>query len=199
MYDWAGLLADMSWVDYVILLVLIYFAFKGFMNGFSRELVAIGSWLLAFLVGAYAAPLWAEKLSSSITQPHIRWFLGFFATFVFILFIGKVVGNSTSVALRSIGLGSLNRLLGGAFGMAKGALITAIAFVLIGGMHEEIPEWWSNSLFLSDSSILTHWIDSFIPHDQIHVLEDKMQTTLADSYHAVVSDDSEEEGDADNI
>ena len=153
MYDWAGIVADMSWVDYIISLVLIYFAFKGFMNGFSRELVAIASWLLAFLVGAYAAPLWAEKLSASITQPHIRWFFGFFATFIFILFIGKVVGNSTSVALRSIGLGSVNRLLGAAFGMAKGALITSIVFVLIGGMHAEPPEWWTASLFLSDSTI----------------------------------------------
>jgi membrane protein required for colicin V production len=62
-----------------------------------------------------------------------------------VLIVGTVIGLVLARAVRAIGLGFLDRLLGGLLGIARGVLIV-IVFVLIAGVTT-VPrqDWWQNA------------------------------------------------------
>lgn len=164
MLDWSNILQQLIWIDYLIIVVLGYCIVKGFFNGLVKEVVGLLSWLLAFLVGAYAAPAVSGSLGF-IESPSMRWVVGFMLCFALVLIVGKLVVNSSAVALRSIGLSSTNKILGGGFGFLKGFLIMSIIFSLVGVGKSTDDAKWKDSFFLSGTGPLTTWLLSFIPQN----------------------------------
>jgi membrane protein required for colicin V production len=66
---------------------------------------------------------------------------------VVVLIVGALTGALLRGAVRAIGLGFLDRLLGGVFGLLRGMLVVLV-FVLLAGITT-LPQrdWWQNSLF----------------------------------------------------
>lgn len=114
----------------------------GFWRGVVSEVLALVAWVAGFL----AARAWAESaggfFADWLAEPALRHAAGFVAVMVGVLALFALGRWVLKMLLKAVGLGPVDRLLGGVFGVARGALIV-LAAVLVAGMTP-LPKavWW---------------------------------------------------------
>ena len=136
----------MTWFDYAALALLVASILWGVWRGLVRELISVAAWVLAFLAAnLFAGPL-GEELPQALPTPEIRMLVAFIAVFVATLAVCTLFGLLLSRLARVAGLGGLDRVLGGVFGLAR-ALLVLLAFALLAGLTA-LPRQpvWRNSV-----------------------------------------------------
>lgn len=136
----------MTWLDYAVLGVLGVSIGWGVWRGLVREIVSLLGWLVAFLSASlFSGPL-SELLPASIPTAEMRTVAAFVAIFIAALMVTTLLGIVLSHLVKAVGLGSLDRTLGGLFGIARAALVI-LAFALIAGLTGAPRQsWWLSSL-----------------------------------------------------
>ncbi|PPB81783.1 membrane protein required for colicin V production [Albidovulum inexpectatum] len=124
-------------VDAVVAVVILVSAILAYGRGFVREVLAIAGWVIAAIVAYTFAPQ-AEPLVSQI--PVLDKFLGdscelsmvaaFAGVFALALIVMAIFTPLFSSAVRNSALSGLDQALGFLFGVARGMLLVAIAFVV---------------------------------------------------------------------
>ncbi len=114
--------------DYFILSVAILSVVMGLLRGFVRTVFGLAAWLVA----AVAALLFSPPLVAAL---QVTWPLPFsmFLVFLVVFLATRILGGLIARALAWIGLGSIDRLLGGLLGVLRAALIVVVA-ALAGSM-----------------------------------------------------------------
>lgn len=124
----------MTLLDFIIAIPILYFSYRGFVNGIIKEVLSIiGIILAVFLTFEYMDE------TSAVVRP----FFNDEATVIpfiagTILFVGTVVAVEliaylTKKFLEAVKLNFINRLSGGAFGFLKsGILVSAVLLILAG-------------------------------------------------------------------
>jgi len=136
----------MTWLDYAALTILVASVLWGIWRGLVREVIAIASWVLAFLgANLFAGPL-GDALPKALPTPEIRVAVAFVVVFIAILAVCALVSRMLSKLVHVAGLGELDRSLGGVFGVAR-ALLILLAFALVAGLTA-LPRQpvWRNSI-----------------------------------------------------
>ena len=136
----------MTWLDYMILMLLVASVLWGIWRGLVREVISVAAWVLAFLgANLFSAPL-GEMLPEALPTPEIRVLVAFILVFIAILAVCTLLGRMLSKLVKVAGLGELDRSLGGVFGLAR-ALLIALAIAVIAGLTA-LPRQpaWRNSL-----------------------------------------------------
>ena len=122
----------MEIIDLIILIPLIYGAWKGFKKGFIMELFTI----LALLVGLYAAFHFSDKITEMIVGkthekpgylPAISFLLLFLAVGAMVYFGGKALEQVLKIAQLSF----LNKGIGALIGILKWGYLIGCIFVFI--------------------------------------------------------------------
>jgi len=113
-----------NWLDIVLVVVLAFSTLQSLRKGFSREIVGLAASLAALVLG-----MWFYGMAGSFIAPYVSSartanLLGFVLVVVAVLLLGSLVGWIVSRFLRTIGLSFFDRLLGAAFGLLRGLLIT---------------------------------------------------------------------------
>jgi membrane protein required for colicin V production len=132
----------MTAFDYVVIAVVIGSVIVALMRGLVAEMLSLGTWLLAFWCAKEFAPLVADKLPGGLGGEGMRLVMGFVLLF-FLVWLACALGRVVLTGLLdSVGLGGVNRLLGGVFGFARGLLLVTI-LVLLGGLSDlpKKPMW----------------------------------------------------------
>ncbi len=136
----------MTWLDYAVIGVIVASVGWGIWRGLVREIMSLAGWVIAFLAAnLFAAPL-AEALPRAISRPEWRTFVAFILIFLVVLVITTLGAVWLSKLVHSVGLGSLDRVLGALFGLLRGLLVVlafAIAAGLTGFPHRPI---WKESV-----------------------------------------------------
>jgi membrane protein required for colicin V production len=152
----------MTWLDYAVIGVLAISTAWGVWRGLVREVMSLAGWVIAFLAAnLFAGPL-AEALPQSISQPELRVLVAFVVIFVVTLTITTIAALLLARILKAVGLGSLDRTLGGLFGVARG-LIILLAFALLAGLTSFPlnPIWkesWSGPALGRSALALKPWL-----------------------------------------
>lgn len=124
----------MNLLDFLILLPIAYFCYRGFVNGIIKEVLSIvGIVLAVFLtfqymdpVGKLISPLFEDKASFIPFASGLIIFITTVAAVQLVAFLSKKF-------LETIKLNFINRLSGAAFGFLKsGIVISAILLILAG-------------------------------------------------------------------
>jgi membrane protein required for colicin V production len=123
----------MTWLDYAVFGVLVLSIGWGIWRGFAREVISLTGWVIAFLVANLLSGPLGERLPESLGQPELRVLIAFVAVFVVMLAVTTIIAQLLSKFLKSVGLGGLDRTLGGVFGLARGLLIM-VGFALLAGL-----------------------------------------------------------------
>jgi len=133
----------MNWIDFVIIILLVFGLARGFIDGFIKELAS----LLALILGIWGA----IKFSSFTAERLYDYFdmtsqytgiIAFLITFVIIVILVHFVGVIVDMFLDKISLGVLNSLLGLLFGLFKTALILSVIFTVLNAIdakHRFLP------------------------------------------------------------
>lgn len=136
----------MSLLDVIVLLVLILTVVRGLMRGLVDTLFSLAAWILAFVSGKWGALLVAPLLPIGIENPAIRYFAGFAAIFLLVLIGVLLLGHALATLVRAVGLGSADKALGGALGLAKG-LVILVGLTLAAGLTS-LPrtDFWKQAM-----------------------------------------------------
>jgi membrane protein required for colicin V production len=135
----------MNWLDGAVLGVLGVSIAWGLWRGLVREILSLLGWVIAFLAAAlFAGPL-AEHLPQSIPTPELRAIAAFLGIFIASLIVTTLLGVLLSRLVKAVGLGGLDRSLGGLFGVARGVLVIVALTLLAGLTTAPRQAWWRQS------------------------------------------------------
>ena len=146
----------MNGFDLAVIAVVALSALFAFARGIVREMLALATWVLGFVLAiAYSGSL-SGLFSWVNIAPVGQQALAFVLILVLTMIAGAIVARSLSGVIRAIGLGFMDRLLGAIFGVARGIIVVVI-FALIAGVTT-LPkqDWWQNSTFgppLADAAL----------------------------------------------
>lgn len=122
----------MNWVDWVILAVAAVSVFAGFMDGLVKTILSLASVFVAF-IGASRFALPMGTFLENYMSPKIAHPAGFAVVFFLVLVAFALVGFLIRKALEKLSLSWLDRVLGGAGGLARAAIILGVVAVLVDG------------------------------------------------------------------
>jgi membrane protein required for colicin V production len=123
----------MTWLDYLVLAGLVISIAWGAWRGLVREVISVAAWVLAFLGANYFGSPLAEVMPESVPTPELRILLAFVAVFIVILAVCTLAGQFLRKLVKVAGLGELDHVLGGMFGVAR-ALVILLAFAILAGL-----------------------------------------------------------------
>lgn len=120
----------MNILDVVFLIIIILSVFFGILKGFVRELFSLAFFVLAVVLSFLYYFEAGNFFLSYIKKRDIANFVGFLVIFVVVLIVGSVVTYFMKKVFVVGPLKSIDRILGGVFGLIRGILVSAI--ILLG-------------------------------------------------------------------
>lgn len=121
-------MADLTWIDVVVMVVIAASALLSLLRGLIQEVASLAIWVLALVGASRLAYLVAEQLPEWASPP-VQQTVGFVAILVVILLLGKLVTKALKELVSAAGIGTVDRVLGAAFGLARGGLIVVVLAV----------------------------------------------------------------------
>jgi membrane protein required for colicin V production len=134
----------MTIFDYVVLAIIGFSVFFSIMRGMVREVLSLAGWVLAFFVAKTYTLELAPLLPKAIPTETLQYLAAFVILFLATLLISALLSIALSQIFKTVGLGWLDSVLGGFFGILRGILIVGI-LVFLGGLTElpKEPAWRS--------------------------------------------------------
>jgi membrane protein required for colicin V production len=129
----------MNYIDIVLGILLVLAAINGFQKGFIAEVASIA----ALVLGIWGA-IKFSYITSEFLIENFKWqtdymnIISFAITFVVIVVLVHIVGNTVSKLLSAAMLGFVNKLAGLVFGILKSALILSIILVVFDKIDEDV-------------------------------------------------------------
>lgn len=155
----------MIWIDWVILAVIALSAVISVVRGFFREAISLTGWILAIWLGLAFSGDIAALLSSLISAPSVRIVMAFSMVLVFVLMLTALAIYLSTLMVKKSGLTGADRVLGVAFGVARGAVIVGILVLLAGLTALPRDPWWRESAFVPYFERLAVHIRDMLPSD----------------------------------
>ncbi len=157
----------MTWVDAAILGVVVLSGVLAFFRGFVREVLGVGAWLGAAVLAVWAAPSVRPHFTRLLRDhPGMDILAAYAVVFVVSLIVLLLLSQAVSRVVRRSALGGLDRSLGLLFGLARGAAIVAVAYIIGGWLAGEPSSWPSpvrRALALGPTYQAAAWIAARLP------------------------------------
>jgi membrane protein required for colicin V production len=145
--------------DGAVLLVLLISGVLAFARGFVHEVLAVGAWIGAIAATVYGLPYarpFALRLVGNEPIPVVGTAVGNetiadvaagAAIFLVMLILLSLITSAISSRVRGSQLSALDRSLGLAFGLARGAVLLSILYAVVEWMvpAAEQPDWLRNA------------------------------------------------------
>lgn len=154
----------MTWVDHVVLAALGVSVVLGVWRGFVREVLALIGWVVAAVLAITFSAQLADIFPHGFATPLVRQLLAALLVFVFVLVVAGLCGLFLAKLLRAVGLGALDRALGGMFGFVRGALIVLVGVLLVG--LTELPHQadWQQARLRGPLETAAIAVRPYLPH-----------------------------------
>ncbi len=113
----------MNWLDFLLVLILLFSTLSAARRGFSREVIGIGAAVIGLIGGIWFYGLAGSFLLPYVSAPQVANFIGFFLVFAGCVILGAVVSAILRRFVKTVGLSWFDRFLGALFGLVRGALV----------------------------------------------------------------------------
>jgi len=134
--NWAAL----NWLDAVFCVALALPLVLGFWRGLVGQIVPILALVVGFAVASRFHPLIAGRLGGVIESDRMANVIAFGALFLLVAVLLGLVGRLLDKLVEAAHLSSLNRTMGGAFGLVKGGIFVLImAYAIVMFAPEDHP------------------------------------------------------------
>ena len=132
-----------SYLDLGVIGVVLVSAILSLMRGFTREVLAIGSWVAAAAAAYYLHPHVMPYLAPYIHKPIVLQAVAAAIVFFVTLIIVSLFTVRVSDAILDSKIGALDRSLGFVFGAVRGFLLAVVAFAIFNWLAGEKaqPDW----------------------------------------------------------
>ena len=157
-----------SIVDLGIIVILLISAALAFFRGAVREVLAVAGWAAAAAAAYYGFDYVKPFIAPYIGIPLLTDALTGIGIFVASLVVISLINGAISRRIKTSRLESLDRSLGFLFGLARGALVVCIAYLVMVVFvpPEEQPQSVSDARALPLVEIGAVWLVDAVPSDQ---------------------------------
>ena len=157
----------MTWVDLVVLAVLLLSALLAFSRGLVREVLSLAAWVGAIFIAIWALPRMRPQVQQWFGESPWVDPVAFAIVFIVSLIVLAIIARLLSGLVRASPIGGLDRTLGLVFGLARGAALVVLAYI-IGQMVVQVDRW--PDVVLKSQSIWpvyqgAKWVVERIPAD----------------------------------
>jgi membrane protein required for colicin V production len=136
----------MTPVDYLLVAIVGISLLFGAIRGFLRESVALLGWLVGLWLAWHHAdevmPFLGGALAGTELQVWVARLIILLAVIVVAWLIGSLLGYLVQRSGLTLGL---DRILGGVFGLVRGAVIVGFAIMLADAAEMQDEPWWQES------------------------------------------------------
>lgn len=160
------MISGFNWFDAVLLLMLLSSAIAGLRTGFARVVVGLIASVFGFLAAFWCYRMVAVNIQPWVSRPALADALGFFLVFIGVLILGSLTGALLSKILKWVGLSWFNHLMGGAAGLARGALVIAVMVsAIVAFSPSPPPAFLGNSRLLPYALEVSSWLAATAPRE----------------------------------
>lgn len=136
----------MTIFDFVVLIIVVVSVLLSIFRGIVRESLSLAGWVVAYMVAKIFAKDFVTVLPPDITDESLRMVISYSAVFLAVLIVMSMTTMLTSTLIRTVGLGSVDRLLGALFGFARGLLVVLLLVLSAGLTTLPQEPFWRKAL-----------------------------------------------------
>ena len=133
------------WIDYLLLGIMVLSGVVGLFRGFVKEALSLGVWVAAIWCAWKFAGMAADQMTGWVADPVLRLWTARAVVLVAVLITGGLLTALLSFLLDRTGLTGTDRLLGGIFGLGRGAVLVAIVVIALQFTDFDQSPWWAES------------------------------------------------------
>lgn len=153
----------MNWVDYAILTVIAISILIGLFRGFTREALSLTGWILAVWVTLTFADELERLLRPFIESKSGRLVVAIALLFLATILVAALVNHLATELVKKAGLSGTDRVIGLAFGFARGCAIVVVLVLLSGLTPMPQDGWWRQSYLLHYFEDMAMWLRGYLP------------------------------------
>jgi len=164
------IIASLNEVDAIILVIAGLSCLFGIWRGLVKEVLSLVTWIAALTLARLYSGVLADLMTNLINNESARYVAAFAVVFVLVMMIGTLVNHLISKLLTVTGLKLVDRLLGGAFGVVRGAVIVVVIMFISGAFVNETPQWQESQLIPYGLSLI-EWTQLYIDIEDVNSVE----------------------------
>jgi membrane protein required for colicin V production len=153
--------------DWAILVVLGLSILLSLWRGFVREAASLAGWIAAFIVANMFVGQMASVLAPWIINITGRYVAAYALLFAGTLVVAGILGKLSVQVVRATGLTFLDRLLGTAFGFARGIIVILVVVHLL---RQYAPPqnlvWLDQAQLMPQLDMVGKWVQLAFSHYQ---------------------------------
>jgi len=150
-------------IDIVLLIIIGGSALLGLIRGLVGTLVSTAAWLLAGWVTFQFGGQTAFWLSDHGKPTMTELFGGYALSFVVVMVVVALIGALIKSMVHSVGLSGVDRMLGAALGLLRGAFLACLLVLLVGFTPLPREPSWQQSSVLPVLMPGAGWMRSKLP------------------------------------
>ena len=152
-------------LDWIFIAVLVFSLLVGAWRGLVYEVLSLANWIAAFVLAQWFAPDAANYLPLSSATEVVRYAVGFVVVFVVALFAGGLIAFVVRKLVAAVGLRPVDRVLGAAFGLARGVVVL-LALTVVAGMTPVVKSpWWQESAGAEVAVVVLKGLKPILPEE----------------------------------
>lgn len=132
-----------SYLDLAVITIILVSGMLALLRGFTREVLAIFSWVAAAFAAYYLHPMALPHVKAYISKDELAMAAAVAGVFFVALVLVSILTVKLSDIILDSKIGALDRSLGFVFGAVRGMLLAVVAFVFYGWLVPDAnqPEW----------------------------------------------------------
>jgi len=129
----------MTWVDWVIVIVMVGSVIGGLTQGLFRSVCSLCGLIFGLLLAAWNYGRVAAVVLPLVRVQAVADTIGFLLIAFVVMAIAALIGHLLAKIMHGIGLGCLDSLAGGVFGFLQGALMITILILAVVAFYPKAP------------------------------------------------------------
>lgn len=152
-----------NWVDFTIIVIILFSIIISFFRGFLREAVSLIVWVSAVVVPFKFVNFVQVYLKTWVTSYSVRYVMTLIGLFLAVFIIGVFLNMVIRILVNKSGLSITDRLLGVFFGATRGFLIVAVLLMFLSIGNIQDGSELAQSRLVPNFKALVTWLDQFFP------------------------------------
>jgi len=168
----------MTPVDYVLIAIVAISLLFGAIRGFLRESVALLGWLVGLWLAWHYSDEVVPYLGGALAGTELQVWVARLVILLAVIITAWLIGSLLGYLVQRSGLTlGVDRILGGVFGLVRGAVIVGFAVILADAAEMQDEPWWQESrlmpLGVEMASVLRGYVET-----GMQVIEDAAEANI---------------------